>query len=273
VSEIQQPKLVDSSLIFNERVALLTFNRDDVRNALTGSALVDDICHVAEWIKQEPTVSALVITGAGKAFSAGGNIKDMQAREGDFSGTSAELITKYRNGIQRMSLAVPAIEVPTIAAVNGPAIGAGFDLASMCDIRIGSTQALFGETFLNLGLIPGDGGAWFLQRAIGYQRAAELTFSGRLVGAQEALELGVLLEVTEPDVLLERAQELAASFAKKPPQAVRMTKSLMKSAQRMELPDFLDLCAAYQGACHQTEDHAKAVSAFFDKTDPEYQGR
>jgi enoyl-CoA hydratase/carnithine racemase len=130
-----------------------------------------------------------------------------------------------------------------------------------------------GETFLNLGIIPGDGGAWFLQRLIGYQRAAELTLTGRLVKAQEALGLGILLEVTEPDQLLERALELAAQIAAKPPGAVRMTKRLLKHAQRGALPDFLDVCACFQGMAHHTEDHKEAVTAFMEKRSGVYTGK
>ena len=143
----------------------------------------------------------------------------------------------------------------------------------MCDLRIASSDALFGETFINLGIIPGDGGAWFLQRLTGYQRAAELTLTGRLVKADEALELGLVLEVTAPDYLLTRATDLAAKIAAKPPQTVRLTKRLLKLAQRQELPDFLDLCACFQGMCHNTEDHVEAVKAFLEKREGNYFGR
>ena len=171
------PTVRDARLVLEDRVATLTLARDDVRNALTGTALIDDIVNVAEWVNACDAVSVLVITGEGSAFSAGGNVKDMAARGGDFAGDVAEVATRYRRGIQRIPLALQAVEVPIIAAVNGPAIGAGFDLANMADIRIASTKAKFGETFLNLGIIPGDGGAWFMQRLIGYQQAFELTLS------------------------------------------------------------------------------------------------
>lgn len=267
------PKLTDSILSVDGRVATLTLNRDDIRNALTGSHLGDEIVHTCNWVNATPEISVLVITGAGKAFSSGGNIKNMRDRAGEFAGDVPRLESNYRQGIQRIPLAIDALEVPVIAAVNGPAIGAGFDLANMCDIRIGSTEALFGETFINLGIIPGDGGAWFLQRVVGYQRAAELTFSGRTLKAEEAQELGILLEVVTPERLLDRAAELARTFAAKPPQAVRYTKRLMKKAQRTNLPDFLDICAVYQGISHNTEDHGEAVAAFLDKRQPEFKGR
>ncbi len=151
------PELTDATLTLENRVATLTLNRHDVRNALTGTALVDDIVATAAWVNRCQEVSVLVITGAGSAFCAGGNVKDMAERGGDFAGDVAEVAERYRQGIQRMPLALNQVEVPIIAAVNGAAIGAGFDLANMADLRIASRKASFGETFLNLGIIPGDG--------------------------------------------------------------------------------------------------------------------
>lgn len=211
------PRLTDASLTLENRVATLTFQRDDVRNALTGTALIDDIVQTAAWVNLNRDVSALIITGAGKAFSSGGNVKEMRERQGLFGGNPAELQEQYRQGIQRIPLAMQSLEVPTIAAINGAAIGAGFDLCNMCDIRLGCPETLLGETFINLGIIPGDGGAWFLQRVAGYQRAAELTLTGRLIKADEALQYNILMEVLDSDALLPRAQELASQIAAKPP--------------------------------------------------------
>lgn len=160
-----------------------------------------------------------------------------------------------------------------IAAVNGPAVGAGFDLANMCDLRIGSTAAQFGETFVNLGIIPGDGGAWFLQRLLGYQRAAELTLTGRMINAEEAKQLGILLEVTAPDQLLPRAKEIAGRIAAKSPLAVRYAKRLLKLSQKQNLEEHLDVCSAFQAICHKTEDHAEALAAFFEKRPGRFQGK
>ena len=270
---INLPTLKDSSLQVNGRVALLTLMRDDLRNALTGTFLVEDIVTTVNWANSEPTLSALIITGDGSAFCSGGNIKDMHDRSGIFSGSPISIQDEYRRGIQQMPLALHKAEIPLIAAINGPAIGAGFDLACMCDLRIASTRAQVGETFINLGITPGDGGAWFMQRLIGYQRAAELTFTGRVIKAKEALEIGLFLEVVEPDLLLERAWELAGEIAAKPPQAVRLTKRMMKLAQRSDLPDFLDLCACFQAMAHHTEDHHEAVCAFLEKRTGSYHGK
>ncbi|WP_261843124.1 enoyl-CoA hydratase-related protein [Aliamphritea ceti] len=258
------PEIKDALLTVEDRVATMTFNRHDLRNALTGSNLIDDIVNTADWVNRADDVSVLVITGAGSAFSAGGNIRDMAERGGDFAGDVAECAERYRRGIQRIPLAMQNIEVPVIAAVNGPAIGAGFDLANMADIRIASSKAKFGETFLNLGIIPGDGGAWLMQRLIGYQRAFELTMTGRVIDATEALELGIVMQVTEPDSLLDETILLAKRMAAQPPKATRLTKRLMKTAQRMELKDFLDYCACFQGMCHNEPEHLEAVNRMLE---------
>lgn len=265
------PALKDAALEADGRIAQLTLNRDDVRNALTGTGLIDDICATLEWANANPEISVLILTGGGTAFSAGGNIKTM--RERAMTSSAAEMARYYRDGIQRIPRAMHAAEVALIAAVNGPAIGAGCDLANMCDIRIGSTRAQFGETFVNLGIMAGDGGAWFLQRAVGIHRAAELTLTGRVIKAEEARDMGILLEVTEPDRLLIRAREIAAQIAAKPPLAVRYAKRALRLAQRQGLEEHLESCASFQGALQKTEDHLEALAAFFDKRNGQYRGK
>lgn len=267
---ISAPQLKDATLEIDGRVALLTFKRDDVRNALTSTELVSDIPETIAWCNDNPDISVLIMTGAGSAFSAGGNIKTMGERA---KGPPHELQQAYSRGVQRIPLALERAQVAVIAAVNGPAIGAGFDMANMCDIRIGSVNAQFGETFANLGIIAGDGGAWFLTRLVGPHRAAELTLTGRIIKAEEALQLGILLEVTAPDALLPRAKEIAAKIASKPPQAIRYSKRLLKLAQRQQLEEHLDMCSAFQAICHKTEDHQEALAAFFEKRAGHFQGR
>lgn len=265
------PMLKDAALEVEGRVAVLTFKRDDMRNALTGTALVDDICATLERVNANQDVSVLILTGAGSAFSAGGNIKAM--RERALTSTTEEMERYYRHGVQRIPLAMNKTEIAVIAAVNGPAIGAGFDLVNMCDIRIGSTSAQFGETFINLGIMAGDGGGWFLQRVVGVQRAAELTFTGRIVKAEEAKAIGILLEVTEPDRLLPRAREIAGQIAAKPPLAVRYAKRALRLAQNQNVEAHLESCASFQAALQKTDDHLEALSAFFDKRNGEFKGR
>ena len=215
------PELHDSTLELDGRIAIMTMNRNDVRNELTGTKLSAEIEIVVDWINRHEGISALILTGAGAAFSAGGNVKHMLNRdEGSFAGDVYTVQNRYRNGIQRMALAMHRLEVPAIAAINGAAVGAGCDLACMADIRIASSTAKIGETFVNLGIIPGDGGGWFLQRLVGYQRAAEMTFSGRVLDAAEAMAIGLVLEVVAPDELMARARELAANYAAKPPRTI-----------------------------------------------------
>lgn len=253
------PVLQDATLDLKDRIATLTLDRHDLRNTLTGCNLIDDIVATAEWVNLADEISVLIITGAGSAFSAGGNVRDMAERGADFAGNVAEVEARYRRGIQRIPLKLQNVEVPIIAAVNGPAIGAGFDLANMADIRIASEEAKFGETFLNLGIIPGDGGAWLMQRLIGYQRAFELTLTGRIIDAREALELGIVMEVTTPEDLMPTTLKLARRMAEQPPKALRLTKRLMKMAQRMELNEFLELSACFQGMCHNEPEHLAAA--------------
>jgi enoyl-CoA hydratase/carnithine racemase len=263
------PQLKDSTLEFEGRVATLTFLRDDVRNALTGTALAEDIVAAARWANGCAEVSVLVLTGEGSAFSAGGNVKTMRERA---AAAPFELERAYRRGIQELARAMRALEVPAIAAVNGPAVGAGFDLANFCDLRIGSTRAQFGETFANLGLIAGDGGAWYLARLLGHQRAAELTFTGRLVGAEEAKALGILLEVTAPEALLARAHELAQQIAARPPLALRYAKRLLRAASEQGFEAHLEACSAFQAILQKSADHAEALSAFFEKRPGAFRG-
>ena len=171
----------------------------------------------------------------------------------------------YRNGIQRIPLAFYRLDVPTIAAVNGPAIGAGCDLACMADIRIASDKASFAESFVKLGLIPGDGGAWLLQRVVGYAKAAEMSFTGDLLDAQQALAIGLVSKVVPAASLLDEARALAERMAANPGQALRMTKRLMREAQTSRLDTVLELSAAYQALTHTSEEHDAAVAAFLDR--------
>ena len=257
----------------DDGIVTLTLNSPETRNPISDDDMIEALLAALERLETDPDARVAILTGAGSAFSSGGNVKKMRERGGIFAGGALDVQQSYRTGIQRIPLQLYELEVPVIAAVNGAAIGAGFDISLMCDIRLASTEAKFGETFLNLGIIPGDGGAWFLPRALGHQRAAELTFTGRIVEAQEALDLGIVLEVVEPEQLLPRARALAERIADRPPQALRAAKRLLRAGQDMSLPRFLDYCAAIQAGCHQTEDHLEALDAFFEKRPGRYQGR
>ncbi len=256
---IKQLVLKDSIFEIKNKVAILKFNRDDIRNALTGSFLIEDIIKTADFVNKNSNISVLIITGMGKAFSSGGNIKEMLKKNSSFSGKVEEVEKKYRYGIQRIPKVIEKIEIPLIAAVNGPAMGAGFDLACMCDLRIMSNEAYFAENFINLGIIPGDGGAYFLQKIVGYQKAAELTFTGRKISSEEAIELGLVIKIVEKDILLKEVYKIANVIAKKPANALRYTKRLLKMGSKLSLDEFLDFCALFQGISHNHNEHKVAL--------------
>jgi enoyl-CoA hydratase/carnithine racemase len=257
----------------NDGVATITLNRPESRNVITGAEIIDELEAAFATVNADMSIMALIITGADPAFSAGGNVKEMAQKTGMFAGTPAEIEQKYKQYVQRIPLAVQGVEVPTIAAVNGPAIGAGCDFALMCDMRVASEKARFGETFLNVGLIPGDGGAWFLPRVVGMARACELTFTGDVIDGETAFQIGLVNYVVPHDRLLAKTNELAAKIAAKPPVALRMAKKLLYMGRQASLQELLDQSAAYQGECHNTEDHLEALAAMFEKRAPRFKGR
>lgn len=245
-------------------VLTVALDRPEHRNVVSDDPLMTELTTLAQTVGDDPAVRCLVLTGRGSAFSAGGNIRKMLDGEGMFGGEPAGIVEGYRTGVQRLVRAVHAIPVPTIAAINGPAIGAGFDLALACDLRLCATTAKLGETFVNLGIVPGDGGSWFLSRAVGPQRAMELALTGRVLRAEEALTLGLVLSLHDPEDLLAAATELAASIAAKPPMAVRWTKQLVRRADRATLDDVLDATAPLQAILHGTAEHKDALRAMLE---------
>ena len=256
-----------------EGIAHLILARHDIRNAFSDEAFTDEIIDAIGRAQISPDARVFLLSAEGSAFSASGNVKDMKEKKGIFGGGPAGTRRGYIEGIQRIPKALYGLDIPSISAVQGPAVGAGCDLALFCDITLCSTAAKFGETFINVGIIPGDGGAWILPRRVGIQRAAELTFTGRIVEGAEAAEIGLALECVEPEALMPRALELAQSIARRPPVTARMLKTLFRQSQSAHLHDFLDNCAAIQAICHSTEDHLEAVDSILEKRQPTYRGR
>lgn len=253
-------------------IVLLTINRPDERNLLGrigDGALFEQ---AAERMNSDSEVRCAILTGAGSAFSSGGDVKAMRDRSGPFAGGSAALRDSYRNEIHRMVRALWNLDVPLIAAVNGPAIGLGNDVACLADIRIASEKALFGQTFLKLCLIPGDGGAWILQQLIGYSRAAQLLLTGQLINAEKAHEWGMVSEVASPEELLPRARELAGEIARQPPTALRMAKQLLRAGRQDRFESVMDMSANLQSILQRTADHDEALAAFFEKRPPDFTG-
>ena len=254
-------------------VAVLTFTRPESMNALGAPGDGAEIAAACEAINDNPEVRCAILTGEGRAFSAGGDVKAMKAREGAFGGGGVAIRDNYRKNIHRIVRSLYNLEVPLVAAVNGPAVGLGCDVACMADVRIAADTARFGVTFLKLGIIPGDGGAWLLPRTVGMSWAAELLFTGDLIDAAKAKEIGLVSHVVAPDALMAEARKLAERIAQQPPHALRIAKTLLRRGQESSYDTILEMSAAAQGLSHLTEDHMEGVAALLEKRPPVFRGR
>ncbi|HKT53871.1 MAG TPA: crotonase/enoyl-CoA hydratase family protein [Caulobacteraceae bacterium] len=263
------------SLITTERrghVAVLTLNRPESLNALGAPGDGDQVQAACEAVNADADIRCVVLTGAGRAFSAGGDVKAMKAREGAFGGSGVAIRENYRRNIHRIVRAIYGLEVPSIAAVNGAAIGLGCDVACMTDIRISAESARFGVTFLKLGLIPGDGGAWLLPRIIGLSRASELLYTGDVVDAATAAGWGLVSRVVPDAELMDAALALANKIAAQPPHALRLGKALLRQGQNASYDTLMEMSAAAQAISHLTEDHIEGVDAILEKRAPVFKG-
>lgn len=235
-------------------VATITLDRPEARNAYSDE-MCAQLCASFDRAEQDPQVRAIVLTGAGKSFHAGGDVKAMQARAGMFRGDPAELRQRYLDGIQAVPRRIAALRKPLVCAVNGAAIGAGLDLACMCDLRVAARSAKLGSTFVKVGLVPGDGGAFFLARTVGFPRALELMLRGRVLDADEAQRIGLVHEVVDDDALAGRARALADELASLPPDALQLTKRAAYESWNSEMHRALELAATYQGIAQNHPDH------------------
>jgi enoyl-CoA hydratase/carnithine racemase len=250
-------------------ILTLTMNQPQTRNALTGNTAVDEFVQVCAAITLDRSIRVVIVTGAGPVFSSGGNVKDMLRYQTD--DLSPEVIREeYRQGIQRLPKALYHLDVPVIAAVNGPAIGAGMDLTCMCDIRIASEKASFAESFVKVGLVPGDGGAWLLPRVVGMSKASEMAFTGEALTAQQALACGLVSYVVPHEALMDEAYKLAAKIAANPGGILRMTKRLLREGDRNTMESLLEASASYQAIAHLSPEHHEAVRAFIEKRPPKF---
>lgn len=255
-----------------DSVLWVALDNPEYSNAIS-LEMVESLTSVLQHANQDPRIRVVVLHGQGPTFCAGGDVKAMKAKAGMFSGESNELRLRYIHGIQKIPKLIEEFSKPLIAMVNGAAIGAGCDLAMMCDLRIGSAASKFGETFVRLGLVPGDGGAFFLQRVVGYAKAMQLSLTAELVSGQQACDWGLLNYLVSESELVAETQQLAQRIADHPPIAVQMTKKAIKLAYRDDLNSVLELSAAYQGITQRTEDHFRALEAMATKTSGNYQGR
>jgi 2-(1,2-epoxy-1,2-dihydrophenyl)acetyl-CoA isomerase len=245
-------------------VLTVTLNRPDVLNAFNeamhkalGAALKE---------AADPTVRSVVLTGAGRGFCVGQDLTEFKEAPGDIG---SRLRANYHPNVR----AIRRLEKPVIAAVNGPAAGAGLSFACACDIRIAADSASFVPAFINIGLVPDSGGSYFVTRLLGYARAFEWMTSGRKLLAAEARDWGLVSEVVEGDGLADRAAELAAELAAMPTRGVGMTKRLFDRAGTNTLEEQLELEAQLQTAATQTADFREGVDAFLEKREPRFTGR
>ena len=262
------------SIISTEKrgaVAILTLNRPEMLNALgqPGNGLaIQEACAA---LNDDHAIRCTILTGAGRAFSAGGDLKAMADPDGPFSGTALAVRDNYRANIHRAARALYGLDMPVIAAVNGAAIGLGCDVACMADIRIAAERAKSGVTFLKIGLVPGDGGSWLLPRVIGMSRASELLFTGDVIDAATAAEWGLVSRVPG-ETLMDEALAMAAKIAALPTTALRMTKTLLRRGVDMSYDAALDMAAMARVVAHGTADHAEGVDEMLEKRAAVFKG-
>ena len=247
----------------------VTLNRPDASNAYS-TAMVKSLVEVLKLADLDNDVRVIVITGAGKNFCAGGDVKAMKGKTGMFAGESNELREAYQAGIQQIPTTIVNLKTPVIAMINGAAVGAGCDLAAMCDMRIASEEASFAETFAKVGLVPGDGGAFFLTRLIGFGKAMEMFLTCKFISATEAKNIGLVNQVVLPQDLKNHTSELADHLATLPPIALQMTKKAVIHAYQNDLNSHLELMAAYQGITQRSSDHFKALDGMIEKKTPTF---
>lgn len=245
-------------------VAVLTLNRPDKRNAVN-DALRNDLIRAIEWADGDPEVCAVVLTGSGKGFCAGGDISAMRERLAAPPGRVAINGWNRQRRTHHLVTRLHGIPKPTVAAVNGAAAGLGCDLALCCDFVIGSREATFVMSYLLRGLIPDGGGMYFLPRRVGLARAKELIFSGRMIDADEALALGMIEQVVEPDRLLDEAIAMAGSMMAGSADALALAKSILDRSFESNVDEIFALGQQAQAICYTTDSHHEAVSAFLDR--------
>jgi enoyl-CoA hydratase/carnithine racemase len=251
-------------------IATLTLNRPERLNAL-GDSLRDDLLDAVTRASADHAVRVMIVTGAGKGFCAGGDVKAMNEAKEDRR--ERPLIEKIAPSRDRTLLAMRDAPQPIIAAVNGAAAGAGMNLALGCDIRIASTAAKFSQAFVRRGLHPDWGGTYFLPRVVGMAKACELIFTGDIIDASEAMRLGLVSQVVAPEALMPTANDLARKIATGPPIAVRLAKRALYHSVDSDLRAALEFETFAQNVCSETEDAREGIRAFVEKRAPVFQGR
>lgn len=248
----------------DDGVLVLTLNHPADGNALN-MAMTGALADALEAANARPDVHCVLLRSSGRHFCTGGNVKDMQQGRDLMAGSVADVRERLRHGLHRITRALAGLEVPSIAAVNGAAVGAGCDLALMCDVRIAGTRASFAESFLRLGLVSGIGGAWFLSRIVGPAKALELTLTSEFIDAERAERLGLVSQVIPDEHLDAEALRLARTIARNPPQAMRMAKRLVRESAEAGLPAALEMAAAMQAILLCGDEHRQTVTRFLEE--------
>lgn len=249
-------------------LAVLTLNRPKVRNTFSAE-MIALWREFLEKARSDANVRVIIVTGKGNTFCSGGDIRDMS--EGKLR--LWEMKRFLWEGVHRIALTLEDLDKPVIAAINGAAMGAGLDMAMMCDLRVCSDRAKLSESYILLGLVPGDGGAYFLPRLVGLGKALELLLTGDVLTPQEALKIGLVNRVVPHDQLMEETKHLAEKIANKPPLAVRMMKRAVYQAQSSSLRSHLDYISSQLALLSETQDHQEAAKAFVEKRKPAFKGK
>ena len=252
-----------------DRIATITLNRPERMNAFTWE-MTDAWADALTEAQRDDAVHVVIVTGAGKAFCSGGDIQGMGERK---DRTPLERKNELFGHVQRIPLALEAMDKPVIAAVNGAATGAGMDLALQCDLRYAASSARLGETYVRVGLVPGAGGTWFLPRLTGTAKALELFWTGDLISAEEAERLGIVNKVVPDDQLLTHVREVAAKIARGPQLSIRFIKRAVYQGTRIDLRTSLDLISSHYAVVSSSDDHKEAVAAYLEKRKPKFAGK
>lgn len=248
----------------HEHIATLTLNRPEQHNAFN-TEMIRLWTQALDDCMDNDDIRCAVLTGAGKTFCSGGDLNELR---GDIGKGAAEQKAKLWEGIHGVAKALHRLDKPIIAAVNGAATGAGMDMALWCDLRFAADSARFAETYVKVGLVPGDGGAWLLPRLIGTSRALELLLSGDFIDANRALELGLVNRVFPAQDLLAQTYDYAARLARGPRQAMRMIKRAVYQGATQDLHSHLDMISSHMGVAMTSPEHAEGVAAFLEKRKP-----
>lgn len=262
----------DLEFTVKDGIATARLNRPAKKNALS-EEMLRELARALRETQDDPAVRVFIITGAGDAFCSGGDL-GRRAREGEGTQpTPLQRKNRLQQGTHRVALAIEEFDKPLIAAVNGPAAGAGMDLALMCDLRFAARSARFSEAYIRVGLIPGNGGCYFLPRIVGAGRALELLWTGDFIGAEEAHRIGLVNRVCEDDRLMAETHAFATRLAGGPPVQQRLIKKLVYQSLRTDLRTSLELVSSHMAVVQSTDDYREAIQAFKEKRTPKFEGR